>query len=323
MKRTFAILFVGLVGWGIYYHLMPAAKEAAIRERHETKYSRIAELKAAPAYKRLIERGGEICPGQPDQTIWVCGATIRMPTNGFPEPPSRRRCSSPEEPKYIGRFPLPEVTSAEPETEGIRVQVNIPRFGGRTNDGGGGIYNVTGYWKVHVDDLPEFVPCERQGRRECASLWISGESEIVSEDAYFYRAVPDIRESKRPAPEDIAYENHPLMDDAFLDLDGQPVAYTVGYPSSDDRYTCRFRVQHPIDGYILGLRIDCNQVDDWRELLRGIIAELSTRTIKVSRDARCDMPPPNARIAPQAHWTSLDQHQAMHDWAVEWDAHAR
>ena len=305
-----------LSGWAIYTHSANVAKREATQERFDEKLARIEVLKAAPAYQRLIEHGSEICPEQADETIWVCGATIRMPRNNFRHVTARPRCSSTEEPRYVGRFSLPEITSAEPETEGRQVRVHIPRFGAV----GEGRYTSHASWWFYNADLPAFAPCDVHDGRDCANIWILGERELVSEENYFYRAIPDILQTERPAPEDLAFENHPMMVDVFLDLDGQPVEHIVGHPSRDGRHFCQFRVQHPEEGYVVGIRIDCNEVQDWRRVLRGILAELSNRTIAVEPDALCHVPPAHARITPQAHWTSIDQHQAMHDWAVERDA---
>ena len=166
MKRLFVIFFLLIVlglGGARWAHLRTTGEKAAVREMLDLRNARIEELRASPAYRRLIERGTEVCPGQPHQTVWACGATIRMPENSFPSSASHRKCSSQLEPKYVGSFSLPEVISAEPETKGLRVQVSIPSTSSRHKG-----YIEGGLWLLDAEELPAFVSCDVRKRRECS-----------------------------------------------------------------------------------------------------------------------------------------------------------
>lgn len=105
----------------------------------------------------------------------------------------------------------------------------------------------------------------------------------------------------------------------FLDLDGAAVWHSVGLDFMEGRRICSFDMLHPDGGYLIGVTADCQHIDDWRGTLRGIINALSDRTVSVQSEARCDAPPAHVRIRPKAHWSSIDQNQALHDWAVARD----
>lgn len=310
MNRLILLLLLGIASCFALLAHVSWEKKAELREKRLAKQAKIVALQAAPAYLRLIERGSEVCQEQEDVTIWACGATIRMPAPGPSRSSRGPLCSSPDAPIYVGSFLLPEIVSGEPITEGQRLRPNISGFGSN------GSYHSVGSWDFMADDLPAFTVCGFGDGSPCAGLRIAGNTDF-SLGGRFSLDEPHPLLRERPPPETIAYENHTSEIDAFLDLDGAPVAHVVGLDYSDGSFICSFHFRHPLDGYLVELGLDCDLLDDWRGLLRGIIAELSDRTVDTTLGARCDVPPPHSRVRPLAHRLSLDQNQAMHDWVVD------
>lgn len=313
LLSAFAVLCV----WLLSLHIETSQRQAEAERNTIEKQERVAALSATPALADLLARGKETCPDADDLVIWSCGTTIRMP---YPysrhHSRQRRMCSSVEAPRYIGLFPLPDVISQHKETQGQRVSVSIP---GRWRPvQSGGVFSQSFLWHFRVDDLPEFRACTfHEGDGPCFTLWFNGKDNLSQPDG-FERPVPDTLEQERRAPEILADEaGYSRQIDSFLDLNGAPVAHKVIRPLHDKPLDCQFNMLHPDNGFELFLRLQCDQVSDWQQLLLGVLDEVSRRTERVDVGASCGTPPPrNARLRPQFMYLDVDQYQAMHDWAA-------
>lgn len=294
------MLVLSGLGFAVLLHLQstPNTPEQQLAINRAT----IETLRTSPPYKRLIARGTEICKDQQDQFMWICGATIRMPISHYMQSSRGPLCSSHQEPLFVGAFPLPEITSAEPKTLGQKLRPDIPFHGPK-----GGLFVETGYWSINLNSLPVFENCDPKSESACAGLTLAGRRTFLA--AWLpEQPAPRTLVRDRPDPETIV--SAPGRGGVFLDLDGMPVRHEVTSSSLNQDQHCMFQVHHSQGGYIVQWQVNCTNARDWRDITRGIISGLSSNTAGLMQGASCQEPPDFVRIRPKAHWASVDQNQA-------------
>jgi hypothetical protein len=189
------------------------AREAA-RSENALRQARIESIKAAPAYAALLAHGTRTCHDQVEGVIWICGAIIALPFAVGPDPVRGQLCSSPDAPEFVGSFPLPDVVSLDPDTEGAPITPGTSVF----PDG-----RYSHSWLTRVTQEPDgrMSGC-KPGDNGYRSLILTGNSALQL--GFPPTPLPATLLIDPPAPADLV-GNHALAIDAFLDLDESPVTY--------------------------------------------------------------------------------------------------